>query len=437
MKANINTKKKNSATKKLIPAAGSLLISAAMLSTSTYAWFTMSREVEVQNIQMVATTPEDIQISLGKVYKDNACAAASDSESFTLGGGTGWLKAVSGEAEAPRGVTVSGTTYTADDHDELDWSNIADISAYYEFGKLIPASSHNGVNVFFTPDAAGAGRTLNAQAKFYQAAAGLTPYKWKDTTDGFTSAGTGASAQATAHIYGDDKTDATTHTWGDYNSTTNADGYKKSTEWNVTNDDGYYIDIPVWLRTSSTETTNIYVSGYVTSQGTTNPDEDTDDLYKAVRVAILTDAGAADQGCLALADGLDKYIDPVTGQATHAAKFPTTAGTTGILDSLNYNNRHEAVTSGIYGVSDTTNAANGNYTDVGHTALVVNDGGTGKQVATLNPGNGAEYGASTKLIIRVWLEGEDENCWNENAGQNWNIALKFSKTPLPNPTPSP
>ncbi len=432
MKARIDTnKKKSSATKKLIPAAGALMISAAMLGTSTFAWFTMSREVEVQNIQMTATTPEDIQISLGKIYKDNACAGASDSESFTLGGSTGWLKAVNGEAEAPRGVTVSGTTYTADAHDELDWSNIADISAYYEFGKLIPASSHDGVNVFFTPDAAGAGRTLTAQAKFYQAVSALTPYKWKDTTKEFTSDGTGASAQATAHIYGDDKTNATTHTWGDFDSTSNADGYKKSTEWNVTNDDGYYIDIPVWLRTSSTETTKLYVSGYVTSQGTSAPDADTDDLYKAVRVAVLTDQGAVDKGCLALADGLDQYIDPVTGQATHATKFPATAGLTGILDSLNYNNRHSDVTTGIFGVSDTTNAANGNFTDVGHTALVVNDGGTGKEVATLAVGNGAEYGPATKLIIRVWLEGEDENCWNENAGQNWNIALKFSKNFLP------
>lgn len=382
---------------------------------------------------MVATTPEDIQISLGKIYSNNSKTTASESESFTLGGGTGWLKldSTSKMAEAPRGVSVSGTTYTADAHDELDWSNIADISAYYEFGKLIPASSHNGVNVFFTPDAAGSGRTLNAQAKFYQAVAGLTPNLWKSAANTFASDGTGASAQATAHIYGDDKTNATTHTWGVYDEDDNADGYKKSTEWNVTNDDGYYIDIPVWLRTSSTEATKLYVTGYVTSQGTSDADEDTDDLYKAVRVAILTDAGAVDQGCLALNDGLDKYIDPVTGQATHANKFPTTAGGVGILDSLNYNNRHADVTSGIFGVSDTTNATNGNFTDVGHTALVVNDGGTGKEVATLAVGNGAEYGPATKLIIRVWLEGEDENCWNENAGQNWNIALKFSKNYLP------
>lgn len=437
MKTMKTDKMNNSAMRKLIPATSMLLVSSIMLASSTYAWFTMSREVEVQNIKMTATTPEDIQISLGKIYSDNAKTTATTSEDYTLGGSTGWLKldTTSNMAEAPRGVTVSGGTYTADAKDELDWSNIADISAYYEFGKLMPASSHNGVNVYFTPDASGVGRTLTATAKFYQAVAGLTPYKYKDATNGFTSDGTAASAQATAHIYGDDKTNATTHTWGNYDATNNADGYKKSTEWNVTNDDGYYIDIPVWLRTSSTETTKIYVTGYVTSQTVLaqngSVDADEDDLYKAVRVAILTDSGAVDQGCLALADGTDRYVDPVTGQSTHASSFPTTAGTTGILDSLNYNNRHSDVSTGIFGVSDTTNAANGNFTDVGHTALVVNDGGTGKEVATLDVGNGAEYGPSKKLIIRVWLEGEDENCWNENAGQNWNIALKFSKNYLP------
>ena len=41
-----------------------------------------------------------------------------------------------------------------------------------------------------------------------------------------------------------------------------------------------------------------------------------------------------------------------------------------------------------------------------------------------------QYGVAKKLIIRVWLDGEDFECWNDNAGQDWNIALKFSKDPL-------
>lgn len=47
-----NAKRKNSAVKKLIPAAGMLALSASMLATSTYAWFTMNKEVTVTGMQL-------------------------------------------------------------------------------------------------------------------------------------------------------------------------------------------------------------------------------------------------------------------------------------------------------------------------------------------------------------------------------------------------
>ena len=46
--------KKNSAKRKLIPAAAMLCISAAMLATSTYAWFTMNREVTATGMKVQA-----------------------------------------------------------------------------------------------------------------------------------------------------------------------------------------------------------------------------------------------------------------------------------------------------------------------------------------------------------------------------------------------
>ena len=46
--------KKNSAKKKLIPAACMLAVSAAMLATSTYAWFTMNKEVTVTGLNLQA-----------------------------------------------------------------------------------------------------------------------------------------------------------------------------------------------------------------------------------------------------------------------------------------------------------------------------------------------------------------------------------------------
>jgi hypothetical protein len=371
----------------------------------------MSREVEVQNIQMTATTPEDIQISLGKIGSD--ATTVSESESYMLGGSTGVLMNTAGVVADPRNNV---------DHDELDWSNIADISKYYQFGKLIPASSTDGENVYFTPDAAGVGRTLKATAGFYQAAAATTEYKYDSANSTFASNGGGDTAKATAYV--DNTSGGNDATW--------TTPYSQSTSWTETNDDGYYIDIPVWLRTSSTQAggTPIYVSGYVTDNAEEN-NGDSDDLYKAVRVAILTDAGTADKGCLTLKDGGDTYIDPVTGQATHSTAFPAYSNDANILDSANYNGRYASAVAGtIYAVNSTTTSANGNVVEVGHGTIVQNNADSTNAVTTLAAGTGTAYGTATKLIIRVWLEGEDGNCWNENAGQDWNIALKFSKEPL-------
>ena len=47
--------------------------------------------------------------------------------------------------------------------------------------------------------------------------------------------------------------------------------------------------------------------------------------------------------------------------------------------------------------------------------------------ADANKGTGQGYGAAKKYYIRVWLEGEDFECWNANAGQDFTISLKFSK----------
>jgi hypothetical protein len=429
MTTNENKKKKSSVTRKVVPAAGMLAISAAMLASSTYAWFTMSREVEVQNIQMTATTPEDIQISLGTIGSD--ATTASTAETYTLAGGTGILVNDAGVVTAPR-VDHTVTGYTVAEKDELDWSNIADISKYYQFGRLIPASSTDGVNVYFTPDAAGVGRTLKAGAGFHQAAAGLTDYKYDSTNKTYATTGTG-SAKATAHV---DTVSGGNDTWAATDSTMQ-DKYKVSTEWTATNDDGYYIDIPVWLRTSSTKEggTPIYVTGYVTDKTEEN-NADTDDLYQAVRVAILKDDGTASEGCLTLADGKDEYINPVTGQVEHYGKFPKAGNAANILDSDNYNTRQNPAATGIFAVNGTniTADATTGMGEPGHGEIAQNNGT--KAVATLAAGTGKEYGAPTKLIIRVWLEGEDKNCWNENAGQDWNIALKFSKDALPTTAPS-
>jgi hypothetical protein len=65
MKKN-NTKKNNTA-RKLLPAAGMLAVSASMLATSTYAWFTMNKEVQVTGLAMKTKVGSNLLISSDNV----------------------------------------------------------------------------------------------------------------------------------------------------------------------------------------------------------------------------------------------------------------------------------------------------------------------------------------------------------------------------------
>ena len=223
----------------------------------------MSREVEVQNIQLAATTPEDIQISLG--------AIGSSAEGTSLAQSSGYL-------------SVDATTKAVKDPaTNYDWSNIADISHYYSFGKLIPASSNTGASIFFTPDANGVGKTLKTGAKFYTAVAGTTV-----TNGSAAESGTG-TLNATSHV------NVASDTWA---TGTESTDYKTATAWNKTNDDGYYVDIPVWFRTSSVQGAQLSVEAAVYDNTTTpiygtdnGATTDSKELYKAVRVVVLNADG--------------------------------------------------------------------------------------------------------------------------------------------------
>ena len=61
MKNNVNKKSNN--MKKLIPAAGMLAVSATMLATSTYAWFSMNRTVTAKNMQVKAVASSSLAIA--------------------------------------------------------------------------------------------------------------------------------------------------------------------------------------------------------------------------------------------------------------------------------------------------------------------------------------------------------------------------------------
>ena len=371
--------KKKSVAKKLIPATSMLLVSATMLATSTYAWFTMSREVEVQNIKLTASVPEDLQISLGKLstadgsghgYADNYGVLVKSSSSTNANNG---------------GVDAPGTVSEY-------WANTVDVSKYYALGTILPASSTDGQDVFFTPDAAGVGKNLKTGAKFYTAVDNAsiqsdstgTPASGKEYTQTY---------EATLHAFtASDKTDGTiSQAWTP----------DLATAYNVTNDAGYFVDIPVWIRSGAKEDVNLAVDAYVT----TNSTVDGDDLYLAARAVILDEAKANTSKLLEI-------------------KKNNFASLESIVDFMYSTNASgEAVAS----LTNTTDPVYGTVTHYTGSPLTVATTDTFK---VAKAGANENYGAATKVWVRVWLEGEDPNCWNDNAGQDFNICLKFTKDTL-------
>ena len=399
------TTRKPSAMKKIIPAAGMLAVSAMMLATSTYAWFTMSREVEVTGIKMTATVPEDIQISLG--HLSGVSVNSTGKSGLSANEGT-LTPAATGEGAVADDGGVKAPATGNDQTSMLDWSNAVEIGTYYKFGRLIPASSTNGANIFFTPDADGVGKTVKGTAAYHAATNGLTALA--DTT---VDSGTGASLAAKLHA--NVASDSWTAT--------------PSTAYNITQDDGYYVDIPIWLRTSSTAATTLKLDAYVIpNSDTAQATGATDELYKATRIAILP-SGASGDDVDASSAGLTKLIDlqdawDATNSTTVASPYGLTA-----KSILNWYGDKKNTASGSAVVDGAVSAAGTLGTDTIYTAVASTDKYTdGTVIATLPAStDGTSYGQMKKYIVRLWLEGEDPECWNANAGQDWVISMKFSK----------
>ncbi len=439
-----------------------------------YAWFTMSREVEITGIKMTATVPEDLQISLGRLADvDDPDSPETDENGVSLGASTGVLYAATARAADNGGASAPEKSW--------DWSNSADISAYYQFGRLIPASSYDGTEIFFTPDANGVGKTVKGNGSYYQATNKLAAVADANTA---AAAGTNKTYKTTLHAK-----DTAADTWNAVGTGT----YTQASTWNKTFDDGYYVDIPVWLRTSSNTAVNLSVDGYVlpgslnTGTGASNKETDLE-LYRAIRVAILDGedveetaaaAGGAVEcsaGDAAVATGnniiplKDAWDTTKTGPKTGTATAYTSGDYTGIWSVANPwdNTLASVVDSGNLATTGRTlpsaltaanqakyaqDAAGQMYAGLSAAATTATDpdgdgvvdtyAGTYTDYTCITPSSAAsawsnvatvagsttngQYGAAKKLIIRVWLDGEDFECWNDNAGQDWAIALKFAK----------
>ena len=77
-------KKKFSVAKKLIPATGMLLVSAMMVVSSTYAWFTMNKEVSVTGMEVKAHAEEGLLINEVAAYNSQTWDDAATAGTYTV-----------------------------------------------------------------------------------------------------------------------------------------------------------------------------------------------------------------------------------------------------------------------------------------------------------------------------------------------------------------
>jgi len=354
--------------RKLLPAFAMLTVSAISLSSATYAWFTMNKEVEVTGLSMQATTSSGLEISLG----------------------------ARGTQAGKKTISVATPT-----KDDLSWKRSIAISEYYAtVGKILPASSDDALDIFTVPAAS-------------------------------VYAG-GHAVTANATISTAQQKDSSTLTLQQYGSETNALA-TVSTEGT----EGYYIDIPMWIRSSNQDTNNntpVYATITITDPDDTNGSE----LIKAVRVALIPIATADDENdscgvtyasCLYATDSTTAAtVTPLTNSS--ASIFGLKAnGSSAAMDhntAINWPTYHDGTVINAEGAY----VASGTGAKLGSTTLngargVGETGITATSVFAIPSATADDYGR-VGFVARIWLEGESIYCEDATANQDWNIDFYFS-----------
>ncbi|WP_294588398.1 hypothetical protein [uncultured Ruminococcus sp.] len=342
-----NEKKNTSAKKKLIPAVAMLTTSAVMLSTATYAWFTLNREVEVKGLQMSATASNSLEISLGDLS--------------------------TGEGAA---------TITNPADGSATWSRVITVGEYYNsVGKLKPASSANGLNLFKIDD----------ESNIY---AGGTKVKDDATVVAVENKNTATLTPGKA-----------------------TDVQKLSQIEPESKDKGYFIDVPMWIRTSAKEESKVYCTVTITD-GNSATDVAGDELMKAVRVAIIP---KEDGDTAKVLSGSSSLTTGALDATVEAGESVNIFG----LDSKTY----DADSKVLAGAADTYEQASKSAP-----TIVKANGDADKAITAANTAvftlpaadaDSGKYGVEG-FIVRVWLEGESQSCYDLTASQDWNINFNFS-----------
>ncbi len=302
MKKTENKKSRSSAKKKLIPATCMLLVSATMLASSTYAWFTMNKEVTLTGMEVKATVGDSLLIA----------------------------NSTKGTAHAAENTFAKGTNFAIT-------------------GMLQPVSTVNAANnsYFYTYDAKADGS------------------KASDT----------AQIAYTAVTYGE-----------------NANAYKVSTDGGTNYDYDAFVDYVVELKAINSDSANAkelrLTNLNLLYDGVVLQDH-------AYRVAIFQQDG----------DNSSNIINPTY---------------TAIADTAGANNIFAYTDFDYFGTDDNAEGV-ASTTTKGAIVPDVNNEAWTKVI----PAGKTDY---TKLTIRLWLEGEDTDCYSSKfltLSKEWTLDLKF------------
>jgi hypothetical protein len=367
---------------------------------------------------MTATVPENLEISLGD---NTGIVASAASGNIGLNTATGVTIANMGmvpfDGVMPPDGATNGSTDAATIKNTTDWSNSVDFSKHYVAGKLKPVSSTDGNYLFKTTDA-------NEKGKAVERTAGFTQVTRSDEA-GLYRIGSVADDEFT------------------YNSADTS--YLDSA--NLA--EGYYIDFPVWFRTSAKSSASVnHTTGYITDTNMLNlgvvatikqrtasvADED---LYHAVRVAILPSGNdVSADGTMVVTGSTGTIINSSEGAVDSVVAWYNRYGSdktgngktaTTAVDLKDVTRQAVMAPGNLIWNPTTALATNANaiygWADLVNQAYTAD---TGESVVKVPlAAADADWGYSERYVIRVWLEGEDVNCWNETAGQDFDITLKF------------
>lgn len=330
MRKDVNKKSNNKS--KVVSALAMLLVSAVALSSASYAWFTMSKEVKVDGIQLQASAPENVLICNNDA---DYTMIESYAQSKTL-------------VNTTKDLVTDGTTALAD-------NKISDIDNQNE-PKLIPVSSADGKT-------------------FY-------------TTDNYIT--TEGKIKAEQSLFDEVKK----------TGTAKSEGVVANERTSL-----YYVDVPLYILTTGEGNVNLKLDE--SNSKVEAVANETKNIYKAVKFAILD-------------EGENNLADKVYG--VENSYFDNNSAVIGVTD-------RKVKTDGGYSTANTilVNKNEGATADNTKTfELLGTSNVTGANVYEKDSTTNKKYHYK-KIIVRIWIEGQNTNCITDKANTSFNINLTFAK----------